>query len=110
MFLSILEHISLTYFSNVFLIGGYHFEIDDGRVRWFHRNRLQNPVFSVITDDIIKPDVWTHLIGSYNSTSGEAKVINCIFYSHTSLPATTYDIDHFAKKQGQQRVRFVKII
>lgn len=55
-------------------IGGYHFEIDDGKVRWFHRNRFQTPVFSVITDDIIKPDVWTHLIGSYNSTTQEAKV------------------------------------
>ncbi|XP_022780705.1 uncharacterized protein LOC111321951 [Stylophora pistillata] len=56
------------------IMGGYHFEIDDGKVRWFHRNRFQNPVFSVITDNIVKPDVWTHLIGSYNSTSGEAKV------------------------------------
>lgn len=56
------------------IMGGYHFEVDDGKVRWFHRNRFQNPVFSVITDNIVKPDVWTHLIGSYNSTSGEAKV------------------------------------
>ena len=58
-----------------FPIGGYHFEIDDGRGRWFHRNRFQNPVFAVFTDDIIKPDVWTHLIGSYDSKSGEAKVV-----------------------------------
>ena len=56
-----------------FPIGGYHF--DDGRGRWFHRNRFQNPVFAVFTDDIIKPDVWTHLIGSYDSKSGEAKVV-----------------------------------
>lgn len=56
------------------IMGGYHFEIDDGKVRWFHRNRYQNPVFAVFTDDIIKPDVWTHLIGSYDSNSGEAKV------------------------------------
>ena len=56
------------------LIGGYHFEIDDGKVRWFHRNRNQIPVFNVITDDIVKGDVWTHLIGSYNSTTRDAKV------------------------------------
>ena len=65
-------------FSTAYLLtGGYHFEIDDGRVRWFHRNRFQNPVFAVLTDDIIKPDVWTHLIGSYDSKSGEAKVVLC---------------------------------
>ncbi|KAK2563931.1 EGF-like repeat and discoidin I-like domain-containing protein 3 [Acropora cervicornis] len=56
------------------IMGGYHFEIDDGKVRWFHRNRNQIPVFSAITDDIVRPDVWTHLIGSYNSTTLDAKV------------------------------------
>ena len=67
-------HLACFIFRAMNSTGGYHFEIDDGKVRWFHRNRLQNPVFSVITDDVIKPDVWTHLIGSYNSTTHQAKV------------------------------------
>lgn len=40
-------------------------------------------MFSVITDNIVKPDVWTHLIGSYNSTSGEAKV--SVFFIHSKF-------------------------
>ena len=54
--------------------GGYHFEIDDGRVRWFHRSRLRDPVFSVLTEEIIPSDVWSHIVGTYNATTGEAKV------------------------------------
>jgi len=65
---------ALNIFYGVNPIGGYHFEVDDGKVRWFHRNRFLTPVFGVTTDDVVKPDVWTHLIGSYNSSTQEAKV------------------------------------
>lgn len=35
--------------------GQYHFEINDGNVRWFHRNETQQTVFSVeATGDIVK--------------------------------------------------------
>ena len=27
--------------------GQYHFEVNDGNVRWFHRNETQSTVFSV---------------------------------------------------------------
>ena len=55
-------------------LGGYHFEVDDGRVRWFHRNPLQNPVFSVVTDDIIEPDKWYHIAATYDVAEGVARV------------------------------------
>lgn len=63
---------------NIFIythhIGGYHFEIDDGRVRWFHRNHEEQPVFSVVTNDVISPNTWYHLVGTYSSKDGTAKV------------------------------------
>ena len=69
--------------------GGYHFEIDDGKVRWFHRNRNQIPVFSAITDDIVRPDVWTHFIGSYNSTTLDAKVTRLLFKNRIRVRIST---------------------
>ena len=35
--------------------GQYHFEVNDGNVRWFHRNETQNTVFSVeATGGVVK--------------------------------------------------------
>ena len=56
-------------------VGGYHFEVDDGRVRWFHRGHQENPVFSVITSDVIRPNTWYHVVGTYSSHRGDAKVV-----------------------------------
>ena len=55
--------------------GQYHFEIDNGRVRWFHRNEMGKTVFSVVTD---KPEVnqssWTLITGTYSSKKNRARV------------------------------------
>ena len=43
--------------------GQYHFEVNGGKVRWFHRNEKKTTVFSVVTDAIIQANNWTHIAG-----------------------------------------------
>lgn len=54
--------------------GQYHFEIVDGKVRWFHRDENAEQVFSVTTDPIIKRDQWTNIAATYDANLGEAKI------------------------------------
>lgn len=55
--------------------GQYHFEIDNGRVRWFHRNEDGNTVFSVVTDDIVvREGKWTLITGTYSADRNRARV------------------------------------
>lgn len=56
-------------------IGGYHFEIDDGSIRWFHRDNQSKVIFSAFTDPVITvPDEWRHIIVTYDSNTSTAKV------------------------------------
>eukprot|EP00794_Sanderia_malayensis_P011221 gene11221-12400_t len=56
-------------------LGQYHFEIVGGAVRWFHRNENATQIFSAITEpNLINPKEWTHIVASYDSTTGEAKI------------------------------------
>lgn len=43
--------------------GQYHFEVNNGKVRWFHRNERRTTVFSVETNAIIQANNWTHIAG-----------------------------------------------
>ena len=55
--------------------GQYHFEIDDGRVRWFHRNEERETVFSVVTDQIVvREGSWTLITGTYSADKNRARV------------------------------------
>ena len=54
--------------------GQYHFEVYNGRVRWFHRNEYAKEVFNVRTSPILQPNVWYHVVGSYDSRSHMARV------------------------------------
>ncbi|XP_066025157.1 uncharacterized protein [Pocillopora verrucosa] len=54
--------------------GQYHFEIQDGSVRWFHRNETGIKIFSVETDPIIPANVWNHVVGTYDAHTGIAKI------------------------------------
>lgn len=53
--------------------GQFHFEVNDGVVRWFHRDEKQKVVFETMAHSVPR-NKWTHLAGSYNSRSGQAKV------------------------------------
>lgn len=55
--------------------GQYHFEANNGAVRWFHRNETQHTVFSTTAEGAQVPkDTWTHVAGTYDAASGKAKV------------------------------------
>ncbi|XP_028410247.1 uncharacterized protein LOC114532846 [Dendronephthya gigantea] len=55
--------------------GQYHFEINDGNVRWFHRNETQQTVFSVeATGAPVKQATWVHVAGTYDGTIGKSKI------------------------------------
>jgi len=53
--------------------GQFHFEVNDGVVRWFHRDQNQKVVFETMAHTVPKSK-WTHLAGEYNSRTGQAKV------------------------------------
>ena len=55
-------------------IGGYHFEIDDGKVRWFHRDESEKTVFSLISQPVVEPKVWMHFAATYDAYKSSAKV------------------------------------
>lgn len=53
--------------------GQFHFEVNDGVVRWFHRDQKQKVVFETMAHSVPKSK-WTHLAGEYNSKTCQAKV------------------------------------
>lgn len=55
-------------------IGGYHFELDNGKVRWFHRDEREKTVFSLITPQIVEPKVWMHIAATYDAYKSLAMV------------------------------------
>jgi len=55
-------------------IGGYHFEIDDGKVRWFHRDENDATVFTMTTNTVALSRVWMHFAVTYDAYKGVALV------------------------------------
>lgn len=53
--------------------GQFHFEVNDGVVRWFHRDECQKVVFETMAHTVPKGK-WVHLAGEYNSKTTQAKV------------------------------------
>ena len=54
--------------------GQYHLEIDDGSVRWFHRNETGQVIFNVTSEVIVPSHVWTHVACTYDSQLGQADI------------------------------------
>ncbi|XP_057309168.1 uncharacterized protein LOC130647358 isoform X2 [Hydractinia symbiolongicarpus] len=54
--------------------GQYHLEIDNGRIRWFHRNERRVTIFSVLSEPLITEGNWTHITGTYSGLQREAKL------------------------------------
>lgn len=51
--------------------GVYHFEVIDGKVRWFARDLDGKIVFNVTTDRVVvPPNMWIHLVGTYDKRQG----------------------------------------
>lgn len=54
--------------------GQYHFEVYNGRLRWFHRNEYAKEVFNVRTSPLLQPNLWYHVVGTYDSRTHMARV------------------------------------
>jgi len=55
--------------------GQFHFEVNYGSVRWFHRNETQHIIFSCTAEGKqVQKDQWTHIAGTYDSATGKAKI------------------------------------
>ena len=54
--------------------GQYHFEVFDGRVRWFHRNEYAQEIFHIRTPPILQPNLWYHVVATYDSRTHLARV------------------------------------
>lgn len=78
--------------------GQYHFEVNNGKVRWFHRNERRTTVFSVETNAIVQANNWTHIAGTYDSGTGAACVyVNGKMVKHTQGSGTlSQDWETFA--------------
>lgn len=59
---------------SLFVEGGYHLEINNGAVRWFHRDEQDRTVFSMTTGVVAIPNVWMHYTVIYDAIKGIAKV------------------------------------
>lgn len=53
--------------------GQYHFEVNNGIVRWFHRNEKQVVIFESMAHTVEK-EKWTHIAGTYDSKTKQAKI------------------------------------
>ena len=63
--------------------GQYHFEIDNGKVRWFHRNENHDTIFSLLTRPVVREGVWTQITATYNAKKQRARVSWVItFHAH----------------------------
>jgi len=54
--------------------GQYHFEIENGKVRWFHRNENHDTIFSLLTRPTIREGVWTQITATYSASKQRARV------------------------------------
>jgi len=53
--------------------GQFHFEVNDGVVRWFHRDEKQKVVFETMAHTVPR-GVWTHVAGTYDAKTKQAKI------------------------------------
>ena len=75
---------------SIFLVlGGYHFELDGGKVRWFHRDEVERTIFSLITEPVVEPQVWMHFTATYDAYKSIAKVCHLILFTDY-LPIHSY--------------------
>lgn len=53
----------------------YDLQVENARVRWFHRNENGSTVFSIITDGpVLSNGKWYHLAAMYDGLRGIAKI------------------------------------
>ena len=51
--------------------GNHHFEVVDGKLRWFYRNTAGGVIYQLITQVPVIPEgKWTHVAGTYDAKQG----------------------------------------
>ena len=58
--------------------GQYHVEIENGKIRWFHRNEKHVVVFSIMSQPLVSEGIWHHIAGTYDAQKSIAKVSFCV--------------------------------
>jgi len=53
--------------------GLYHFEVNNGIVRWFHRDDTQRVIYETMAHTVEKGK-WTHVAGTYDAKTKQAKI------------------------------------
>jgi len=54
--------------------GQYHVEIENGKIRWFHRNEKHTVVFSIMSQPLVSEGLWHHIAGTYDAQKSIAKL------------------------------------
>lgn len=53
----------------------YLLRIQDGRILWSHQNEIGENIFMVVSPLVIGPNIWCHVVVTYDSVSEKAKVL-----------------------------------
>lgn len=53
----------------------YLFKVEDGRLHWSYQNDIGENVFTVLSPLLIGPNIWCHVVATYDSLSEKAKII-----------------------------------
>ena len=53
----------------------YQLKLQDGRILWAHENEIGENVFIVVSPLVISPNIWCHVVVTYDSISEKAKVL-----------------------------------
>ena len=53
----------------------YLFKIQDGRLYWSHENEVGESVFVIVSPLVIGPNIWCHVVVTYDSVMEKAKVL-----------------------------------
>jgi hypothetical protein len=56
-------------------IAQYILDVENGRIRWFHRNENGTTVFSILTDlPVLSPGKWSQVAVSYDGLRGSSQI------------------------------------
>ena len=58
-----------------YVLAQYQLEVENARIRWFHRNENGSTVFSIVTDGpVLSNGKWFHVAAMYDGLRGSAKI------------------------------------
>ncbi|XP_028404226.1 uncharacterized protein LOC114526891 [Dendronephthya gigantea] len=78
----------------------YQLRLQDGRILWAHENEIGKNVFMVVSPLVIGPNIWCHVVVTYDSISEKAKVlvngkVEAVGQGHGKLSGQLGDMTYF---------------